>query len=178
MNMNRSLRLAALVALVAGCGPLPLVSAKVQVAQICKTFADVPVPAAPYAVSGTISTTVPLDFSAEMSATQQQGVTSSVRLLSVKISPKTGVNDFGFLDEAKIDLSSSTGTTPVVGYRRDANAPTPAELDMVPATQLDLAQVAPSGQVDIVITTTGTLPTQAWSFDAEACFSADGSVEK
>jgi hypothetical protein len=165
-------------ALLAGCGPLPLVSGSFEVAQVCKTLPAQSFQGVPISVNATVGTAMQVDLGSELASLQQEGVTLDVQLRSVTLKPRQGVTDFGFLDALKLSSPQTPDQAVLADYAKNPDAPAPVQLQLESQTPVNLAAVARDGQVKVDVTATGELPTSDWSVDAETCFSVNGTVDR
>lgn len=164
--------------LLAGCGPLPLVSGSFEATQVCKSLPDQYFQGAPMSMTATAGTSMQVDLGSELDPMRKQGVTLNVQLSSLTLTPKQGVSDFGFLESLRLSAPDTAGDTTLADYQKDPQAPSPKELLLRSDAPVNLAEVAQQGQVQVDLTASGQMPTSDWSVDAVACFHVSGTVDR
>lgn len=103
-----------------------------------------------------------------------------VRLVDFELAARGGVDDFGFLERATIQLVE--GTDPDAPGKQLAAWEAPADRPAGPVavfdvdSSIDLGDAVSSRKLRLALRMEGTLPTQDWRVDATACFRVHSEI--
>jgi hypothetical protein len=156
-----------LVLLTGGC---PLFEIEADVQEVCMTYAGVQVPGAEG--EGNLNQTFVFDQLDQVKELDQ--LDADVQFLHVVLRATSGVDDFSFLQSAKVtvasgDPASSLPAVEVVNCSGDGCGLTGPEVTLLSDTKADAMAYLRTSSVAVSVDVTGTLPSKPWTMDVDVC---------
>jgi hypothetical protein len=158
----------ACLGLLAGCGPL--LSAELELPEVCQKLKGREFPGVPGGVVGTLSTALELDVGAKLPSDSAQAIEAEAQLLRLTVTPQDQLGRLDFIDSAQIELAAPRGSAQppamLVSYQRGASAVNALSLS---GDRFDALPYLEEGKLRLKASITGALPAKAWNADVEAC---------
>ncbi len=152
-----------------GCGEVLFV--EMEVPEVCKTFLDQPVEAAPVAIEGTAQLSNEYALGEGLPDLNFNNADFEARVLSVAVTARNGEENFAFAKSAqvKIDPPADSSLAPVemnyVIHPDDASKPT---LSLTTSTP-NMVPYVKGGKLKFTTSITGSMPTHPWTMDVKVC---------
>lgn len=154
-------------------GGCPLLDVEVEVPEVCVGYHDLPVDGV--ATDG-VTTTLHERFAVDdLDALHQvTDLDADVGFVRAALLARAGITDFGFVDAARIAITSDDpALPPLVLYQCDGDCvPADGALDMLAAAQHDALDYLRGSSLVVDIELTGRIPREAWAMDVDICFTA------
>ncbi|MBI3557011.1 MAG: hypothetical protein HY074_12165 [Deltaproteobacteria bacterium] len=182
MNSKLILLCATLLAtLASGC-----ISGEVIDQAICVTQADLSFPGAPIiGLQGTTQQSFEMDLSSQLKQLDVGGAStdgSSINIVSVTLTAKTGVTDFAFINTltgtVTSEVNASLAPELVIDYNKGSATSVPSPLELPADATINLFPMLNAGKVNVALDVSGTIPSTAWSADLVVCFAIDLKLKK
>ncbi len=172
---------ALLAALASGC-----ISGEVIDQAICVTQSDISFPGAPIiGATGETQQSFDIDLSDQLKQLNVAGAStdgSSVNLLNVTLTAKTGVTNFAFihtlLGTLTSEVNASMSPELIIDYSKGSATVVPSPLDIPADSTINLFPILSAGKVKVNLDVSGTVPNSAWTADVVVCFSIDLKLKK
>lgn len=167
--MNKSPRFVLALGVLVFSGGCPLLDVAVDVEEVCLTYPDVAVEGHPggLAVSRSFSFD---DLDAVHEIIERDG---DVRFVRGEVRAKTGVDNFAFVDSARIIVSSgdpASALPPLTVYNCDGDClPDGNKLALDGSVQESAIEYVKSDSLVVDIDLVGRLPSEAWTMDVDVC---------
>lgn len=154
--------------LLPGC---PLLDVQADAQEVCLTYPNLSVPA----LGGQTSVNQSFSFDDLSAIHDLTKLDASLELLRAEIHATSGVDDFSFVQTAKLVISNSE-LAPLTMYDCDGNCdPTGGDL-VIPAAQINNAlEYLRGDSISVDVVFEGTLPNKPWTMDVDVCFKASAS---
>lgn len=152
-----------------GCGG-DILFAELEIPSLCTSIPGQTFPGAPIAVAGTATFPNEFDVGNTLSDFGNLGQVEA-RALFFDITAKSGVQDFGFVDQVQLKVLPAPNSTllPVQLVDYKAGAQPPSNNMHWAVNSPDMMGYLKEPPLRFETTFTGTLPTVDWSFDIRLC---------
>jgi hypothetical protein len=171
LNVNKSLLVIAGLSLLPGC---PLLEAEVQVQEVCITYDDID------ALPATdVHQQIVIDDMSEIHELTDHA--EDLRFRRAEVIATSGIDNFDFVDTARIAISPGAGESPVAPltlYRCDGDCVSHADsLALTADEEHDVLDYLRGDAITLHLDVTGTPPPVAWTMSVVVCFEGRARFE-
>jgi hypothetical protein len=156
----------------------PLLDVTADAQEVCLTYSNLKVPAAPDGLTDADQSFTFNDLSKIHDLTK---LDANLELVRAEIRATSGISDFSFVEAAHLSVSSGDDNStlpPVTMYDCDGNCdPNGATLE-IPATDVsNVVDYLRTDSIKVDVSFKGQLPSVDWMMDVDVCFKASASYK-